>query len=723
MKLALLLIHTLLFIPFSPLQANPAQAVKTFAEETGETTRIALLPYPSSIQWGKRLIAFEQLDDTVKGQLPSEHANYLKREIDHIRASLSISKSQQNSSAHPALSLRLQAGGNIPGEPGTYTLRVSLKEGVIIQARDFNGLFNGLQTLRQLINKNAGGFNIPECQIHDIPAFQIRGFMLDVGRYYMTPDFIKELVRNLSKYKINTLHLHLTDNPGWRIQTEQYPQLTADSSFWPSRLPGKFYTKQDIGDIVEYCSSLNVRVIPEIDMPGHSEPFQKAMGFPMQSEQGLAALKKILDEIVPLFPDPLFHIGPDEVNITQRSFIPEITAHLREKGKNVIVWSPGGIPDDKAVKMCWGENEAGAQLPKDTPIIDTNGFYLDWMDSQSGVYQTFFQQPCETPRGSSNALGGIMPVWCDGNLSNERRILEQYPFYPCGLTFAERIWKGRSEKRKDFMAQLPDKGTEQWQEFSDFENRLIIHRDRYFPETPFAYVRQANIKWKLIGPFDHKGKNDTSFEPEKTIKRAYNNDGKTIKWQTKPVYGGAIHFRHLYATFNMHNNRFRPEHWPTRMSPLLGNNDVTCYALAYIKSPIEQNVYLMFGLNGMWGHSGGYRTARAPEQGSWDFSGGDIWLNGQRIPPPRWPFKSLPWTGWGKGRIEDAPLTEEGYFFRPPVKITLKKGLNKILVRSVFGHWKGDDGERKWQFCCIPVNWNGIHYTEVKGLEYIDVIP
>ncbi|MCB5931388.1 hypothetical protein LJB63_18800, partial [[Eubacterium] rectale] len=72
----------------------------------------------------------------------------------------------------------------------------------------------------------------------------------------------------------------------------------------------------------------------------------------------------------------------------------------------------------------------------------------------------------------------------------------------------------------------------------------------------------------------------------------------------------------------------------------------------------------MFGLNGMWGHSGGYRSARAPEQGSWDFSGGDVWLNGRRVNPPRWPFKSLPWTGWGKGRIEEAPLTREGYFFR-----------------------------------------------------------
>lgn len=114
--------------------------------------------------------------------------------------------------------------------------------------------------------------------------------------------------------------------------------------------------------------------------------------------------------------------------------------------------------------------------------------------------------------------------------------------------------------------------------------------------------------------------------------------------------------------FNMHRNQYRTDHWPTLMSREVGKEDGTCYALTFIRSPREQEVWLMFGLNGMWGHSGGYRSARAPEQGSWDFSGGDVWLNGRRVNPPRWPFKSLPWTGWGKGRIEEAPLTWEGYF-------------------------------------------------------------
>ena len=357
-------------------------------------------------------------------------------------------------------------------------------------------------------------------------------------------------------------------------------------------------------------------------------------------------------------------------------------------------------------------------MDKGMKRIDSNGFYIDWADSQSGVYQVFFQQPCEVPQGDEKALGAIMPVWCDGNLSSEKRVLEQYPLYPCVLTFAERVWRGSATKRKDYMAQLPPRGTAGWAEFREFEQRLASHRDRFFRDVPFAYVKQADMAWSLIGPFDHRGKNDTSFEPERKIAPFYRDGDRTLEWKKTPVYGGAVHIRHLFAMFNMHRNQYRLDHWPTLMSGDVGKGSGTCYALTSIRSPKDQEVWLMVGLNGMWGHSGGYRSARAPEQGSWDFSGGDVWLNGKRVNPPRWPFRSLPWTDWGKGRIEEAPLTWEGYFFRPPVKVKLRKGLNRVLIRSVFGHWKGDNGQRSWFFCCIPVLWDGVHYREVPGLEY-----
>ena len=679
---------------------------------------VALIPYPKEIVRLKGDLAFSSLRIDELSMASLRDKERIVAEFGDVRRFWQMdagSRGKQPLVTFRQINSPLSSAESKEG----YTLIVSEK-GVEISAGEFSGFFNALQTVRQLIRKDNKKYSMPYCRIKDAPAFPVRGLMLDVGRNYMSVPFLKSVVRRLSHYKINVLHLHLSDDPGWRVEVNKYPELTVETSFWPTRQPGKFYTQEDIKSICDFCDSLNIRVIPEIDMPGHSAAFRKAIGKDMQTPEGMQVLKEALDEIIPLFKDSLFHIGPDEVHFKMKEFMPEMIRYVRSKGKQVVVWYPGYAPDSNAVRMCWGEYEAGYSLDKSAPYIDCNGFYMDWMDSQGGVLQTFFQYPCEVPQAGGKALGSEMCVWTDGAISSDERILLQYPFYPTMLTFSERIWRGSREKRRDLVANLPAKGTKAWEAFNEFEDRLIYHRDRYFKSIPFAYVKQSEMKWRLIGPFNHHGINDTSFEPEKVIKGKYIVRKDTLTWNDTVAYGGEIQIRTLYAMFNMHRNQYRLDFLPTVMSSSVGKKDGTCYALTRIKSPKNQEVYLMFGLNGMWGHSGGYRSARAPEHGSWDFSGGDVWLNGIRVlPPSRWPFESLPWTGWGKGRIE-VPLTEEGYFFRPPVKIKLRKGVNEILVRTVFGHWKGDNGQRKWQFCCMPVLWDGCHYTEVKGLEYLD---
>lgn len=679
---------------------------------------VALIPYPKEIVRLKGDLAFSSLRIDELSMASLRDKEHIVAEFGDVRRFWQMdagSRGKQPLVTFRQINSPLSSAESKEG----YTLIVSEK-GVEISAGEFSGFFNALQTVRQLIRKDNKKYSMPYCRIKDAPAFPVRGLMLDVGRNYMSVPFLKSVVRRLSHYKINVLHLHLSDDPGWRVEVNKYPELTVETSFWPTRQPGKFYTQEDIKSICDFCDSLNIRVIPEIDMPGHSAAFRKAIGKDMQTPEGMQVLKEALDEIIPLFKDSLFHIGSDEVHFKMKEFMPEMIRYVRSKGKQVVVWYPGYAPDSNAVRMCWGEYEAGYSLDKSAPYIDCNGFYMDWMDSQGGVLQTFFQYPCEVPQTGGKALGSEMCVWTDGAISSDERILLQYPFYPTMLTFSERIWRGSREKRRDLVANLPAKGTKAWEAFNEFEDRLIYHRDRYFKSIPFAYVKQSEMKWRLIGPFNHHGINDTSFEPEKVIKEKYIVRKDTLTWNDTVAYGGEIQIRTLYAMFNMHRNQYRLDFLPTVMSSSVGKKDGTCYALTRIKSPKNQEVYLMFGLNGMWGHSGGYRSARAPEHGSWDFSGGDVWLNGIRVlPPSRWPFESLPWTGWGKGRIE-VPLTEEGYFFRPPVKIKLRKGVNEILVRTVFGHWKGDNGQRKWQFCCMPVLWDGCHYTEVKGLEYLD---
>lgn len=643
---------------------------------------VALIPYPKEIVRLKGDLAFSSLRIDELSMASLRDKERIVAEFGDVRRFWQMdagSRGKQPLVTFRQINSPLSSAESKEG----YTLIVSEK-GVEISAGEFSGFFNALQTVRQLIRKDNKKYSMPYCRIKDAPAFPVRGLMLDVGRNYMSVPFLKSVVRRLSHYKINVLHLHLSDDPGWRVEVNKYPELTVETSFWPTRQPGKFYTQEDIKSICDFCDSLNIRVIPEIDMPGHSAAFRKAIGKDMQTPEGMQVLKEALDEIIPLFKDSLFHIGSDEVHFKMKEFMPEMIRYVRSKGKQVVVWYPGYAPDSNAVRMCWGEYEAGYSLDKSAPYIDCNGFYMDWMDSQGGVLQTFFQYPCEVPQAGGKALGSEMCVWTDGAISSDERILLQYPFYPTMLTFSERIWRGSREKRRDLVANLPAKGTKAWEAFNEFEDRLIYHRDRYFKSIPFAYVKQSEMKWRLIGPFNHHGINDTSFEPEKVIKEKYIVRKDTLTWNDTVAYGGEIQIRTLYAMFNMHRNQYRLDFLPTVMSSSVGKKDGTCYALTRIKSPKNQEVYLMFGLNGMWGHSGGYRSARAPEHGSWDFSGGDVWLNGIRVlPPSRWPFESLPWTGWGKGRIE-VPLTEEGYFFRPPVKIKLRKGVNEILVRTVF---------------------------------------
>ena len=638
----------------------------------------------------------------------------LVREIKNLASQSGLEFSKSNNATQ--LKFEVLEESSDRRQQDAYNLDV--QEGrITIQASAYGGFFYALQSLKQLLQKKNGHCLLAKAKIKDKPAFALRGMMLDLGRYYITPKTLKKIARRMADYKLNILQLHLTEDVAWRIESKKYPQLTDAKFHWKTRLPGQHYTLEELKDLVEYCRQLNIECIPEIDMPGHSKAFTRAMGFSMQTEEGIKALQELIDEVLPIFPSKYFHIGSDETRFTMPDFMPRMLKFIKSKNKTPIVWSPGYLPKEDAILMCWDENEGGHKLRKDRPYIDTNGFYMDWMDSQSGVYQVFFQQPCEVPEGNENALGAVMPVWFDGNLSSEQRVFEQYPFYPTMITFAERVWCGKKEKDQSLMAQLPAKGSEAWQEFAEFEKRLIYQRKKYFKDEAFAYVRQSQIEWKIVGPFDHQGQNDKAFEPENKIKKSYQDQGKTLTW-SQPITGGAIHIRHLYATFNMHHKRFRIKHWPTSMTDKVGTGNGTCYALTYIHSKKAQDIHLMFGLNGMWGHSGGYRAARPPEQGSWDFNGGDIWLNNKRIAPPEWPFKSLPWGGWGRGRIEYQPLTHEGYFFRPPVPIKLRKGWNKVLIRSVFGHWKGDNGQRKWFFNCIPVNWDRQGYSEVKGLKF-----
>lgn len=365
-----------------------------------------LIPYPAEVVRKAGKVRFSTLDAELNSPVARECADRIMAELADVRKFWQMPEQAGKNVCR----VKFEPLAGEKGKEGSYHLSVSARE-FIIRADGYAGYFNALQTVRQLVRtEKSGGYLLPCIDIKDSPAFDVRGLMLDVGRNYMPMAFIKDVVRKLSYYKINVLHLHLTDDPGWRVEIKSHPELTDSTFFWKTRQPGKYYTQQEIKDLCAYCASLNIRVIPEVDMPGHSASFTKAVGADMQTERGMEVLKEALDEIIPLFEDEWFHIGSDEVHFKNKDFMPEMIRYIRSKGKEVMVWYPGYAPDTSAIRTCWGENEAGVRLDKSARNIDCNGFYLDWMDAQGGVLQTFFQQPCEEKEGSEKALGSIFCV-------------------------------------------------------------------------------------------------------------------------------------------------------------------------------------------------------------------------------------------------------------------------------------------------------------------------
>jgi len=196
-----------------------------------------------------------------------------------------------------------------------------------------------LQTIRQLTFFKSGKKFIAGCKISDWPAFAVRGFMQDVGRNYMSMEMLKEQIDVLAAYKFNVFHLHLTDNPGWRLESLKYPQLKEAASM--SRWPGKYYSREEFLELVNYCNDRHITLIPELDVPGHCEAFRKALQIGSMSDPRVkTVLSDIIDELcnlVPVEKMPIIHLGTDEVwNDAERpspDLLPSLIERIRRNGR------------------------------------------------------------------------------------------------------------------------------------------------------------------------------------------------------------------------------------------------------------------------------------------------------------------------------------------------------------------------------------------------------
>lgn len=339
---------------------------------------------------------------------------------------------------------------------GNEAYRIEIdKKGVRLSANTETGIFYGLQTLLQLLN-NGDNKTLPALTINDSPRFPYRGLHLDVSRHFFDKEFVKKQLNAMAYFKMNRLHWHLTDGAGWRIEIKKYPRLTSFAAWRPfdklndwwvggrtfceqddPRAVGGYYTQDDIRKVVAYAAERHITIIPEIEMPGHSEevlatypelscsgkPYVNA-DFCIGTEKTFEFLENVLLEVIDLFPSEYIHIGGDEasksswntcprcqkrmadehlnsVDELQSYMIHRIEKFLNDHGRKIIGWDEiieGGLSPTATV-MSWRGEEGGIKAVKaGNQAIMTPGKYC---------YLDAFQ---DAPNTQPMAIGGYLTL-------------------------------------------------------------------------------------------------------------------------------------------------------------------------------------------------------------------------------------------------------------------------------------------------------------------------
>ena len=409
-------------------------------------------------------------------------------------------------------------------------------ETIRISAKTDHGAFYAVQTLRQLLSTGSENgsstdniITIPCLAIKDGPQFSYRGMHLDVGRHMYSVDFIKKYIDALAMLKMNTFHWHLTEDQGWRIEIKKYPKLQEVAAFRDETLVGHYsdqphqfdgekyggyYTQEQIKDIVAYAQERFVTIIPEIELPGHSQaaiaayPELGCTGEQVEvvtkwgvfeeiycpKEETFKFLEDVLDEVLELFPSKYIHIGGDEAPKTrwkncdhcqdlikkeglqdehelQSYFIKRIENYLNFKGRQIIGWDEileGGLAPNATV-MSWRGTQGAitaAQQSHDVVMTPTSHCYFDYYQSENeneplaiGGYlplekvYSFNPIPDElTQEQSKFIIGAQGNVWTE-YMPSEKQV--EYMAFPRMLAMSEVVWTNPKNKSyKDFVKRV-----------------------------------------------------------------------------------------------------------------------------------------------------------------------------------------------------------------------------------------------------------------------------
>jgi hexosaminidase len=459
-----------------------------------------IIPQPFSFKTKQEVFVLDENVGFISSINNSEASSFLQRQISMITGYTLLNKTSNRN-----IWLTLLPQDSLQSNEA-YFLSVK-KDSIVINAFTEKGLAHGIQSLLILFDKNKSCFL--GCDIFDKPQYAYRAMHLDVCRHFFGKEVVKQYIGLLAALKMNTLHLHLTDDQGWRVEIKKYPRLT-EVGAWRIEKDGSryggYFSQSDLKELVDFAAQRHINIIPEIELPGHASaaiaayPFLSCSGKEIDvpntwgikqdifcpTDSTLRFLKDVLDEVCDIFPSPFIHIGGDEVpkaqwkksafvsdlmraksfknyDAVQQYFMNEIENHLAAKGRRAIGWGEvmkSGV-NKNIIVMSWLSKTAGNKAIKNgnaTIMAPRFYCYFDYPRSSKDKLQAIWMTPVPlkkvykfNPAGKNvstenkHLLLGGEAAVWTEYITNEKQLL--YQVMPRLAAMSEALWS--NEKNYD----------------------------------------------------------------------------------------------------------------------------------------------------------------------------------------------------------------------------------------------------------------------------------
>lgn len=460
----------------------------------------SLLPVPADLTYGEGYLRLEgEIRIALTGVREPRIARASERFAQYLREETGSSVSLASGETDGAIVV-IAVDGECTAEPGTpedeaYTLTVS-PSNALLEAPKVSGALHGLQTLQQLLVSTPDGYRVPVVRIVDQPRFPWRGLLIDAVRHWLPPEVIRRTLDAMAAVKLNVLHWHLTNDQAFRIESRRFPRLHEMGS------EGRYYTQEDVRDILEHAWERGIRVVPEFSVPGHATSW--FVGHPeLASAPGPYAVSKVfgghkatmdssreettefvrefLSEMISLFPGRFIHLGGDEVdfdgwrsNASIRArmqtggfqdphallvgFHNTLHAFLRDQGRELVSWDPlvaAELDPDIVVQSVRGQAWVAQAVRGGHRAIASSEYYLDAMLPASYHY---LRDPLDDEVSDVTGEQSVLVLGAEASMWTEFATADNIDFrvWPRAAAVAERLWSPRDVRDvADLYRRLP----------------------------------------------------------------------------------------------------------------------------------------------------------------------------------------------------------------------------------------------------------------------------